>query len=150
MIELHDLSSDESLGTVVSPEVSRLPLNARVSLSPCSSSSITYNTSSIRMFLKEQPGKYTLVQNPKVNHTKPSACWTRFALPAIKDENGHSVIIKNFATCRSCFTTYIYTYGSTKSLNSHKCSKELASTSSSPSFRYSYVKGSKRSILSLF
>ncbi len=47
-----------------------------------------------------------------------------------------SVIIKNFATCRSCYKTYIYTHGSTKSLNSHKCSKEPSSTSSSPSFRY--------------
>ncbi|CAF4932680.1 unnamed protein product [Rotaria sp. Silwood1] len=68
-----------------------------------------------------------------VNHAKPSSCWNRCAVPAVKDENNRHIVIKNFATCRSCYATYVFTYGSTKSLNSHKCVKELSSISTSPS-----------------
>jgi hypothetical protein len=134
MTELYDLSSDESFDTISS--------NTNPSSTTCaspgqsSSSVIKYNTSNIKMFLREQLEKYLLVENPKVNHVKPSPCWNRFALPAVKDENDRSIIIKNFATCRSCYTTDTYTHGSTKSLNSHKCLKELSVTPSSSSFRY--------------
>ena len=75
------------------------------------------------------------MNNDKTHHAKPSPCWIQFALPAVKDENDHSIVIKNYATCRSCYTTYRYTYGSTKSLNAHKCPKE-SSTANSPSSRY--------------
>jgi hypothetical protein len=137
MIELHDLSSDdETFDTVSLSNKTHPSSNVCVSPGQCASDSIKYNSSNIKIFLKEQPTKYVLVENQKVNHAKPSQCWNRFALPAVKDENDRSVIIKNFATCRSCYTTYIYAHGSTKSLNSHKCSKEPSSTSSSPSFRY--------------
>ena len=88
------------------------------------------------MLLKEQPEKYVLVENHKVNHVKPSPCWKQFALPAVKDENSRSVVIKNFAACRSCYTTYAYTNGSTKSLNSHRCFKEPSLTSPPASSMY--------------
>jgi hypothetical protein len=138
-IELHDLSSDDETFDIISASNNTHPSsNVCVSPGQCAIDGIIYNSSNIKIFLKEQPGKYVLVENHKVNHTKPSQCWSRFSLPVVKDENDHTVIIKNFATCRSCYTTYIFTHGSTKSLNSHKCSKELSSisSSSSPSFRY--------------
>lgn len=137
MIELYDLSSDdETFNTISSSSNTRPPSNACLSPGECPSGGIKYNASNIKIFLKEQPEKYVLVENQKINHVKPSPCWKRFALPAVQDENDRSIIIKNFATCRSCYTTYSYALGSTKSLNSHKCSKESSSTSGSPSFRY--------------
>jgi hypothetical protein len=89
--------------------VNHVSSNAYISSGQCSSSSIIYNACSIKTFLKEQPGKYVLVENHKVNHVEPSPCSNRFALPAVKDENNRSIIIKNFASCRSCHTTYAYT-----------------------------------------
>jgi hypothetical protein len=94
MIELHDLSSDESDGAV--SNVNHVSSNAYISSGQCSSSSIIYNACSIKTFLKEQPGKYVLVENHKVNHVEPSPCWNRFALPVVKDENNRSIIIKNY------------------------------------------------------
>ncbi|CAF1265169.1 unnamed protein product [Rotaria sp. Silwood1] len=114
MIELHHLSLDESLDSTT--------LNTDRSFSIISSSLGQYSSK-----------KYVLVDNHKVNHAKPSPCWNRFALPVVKDENNRNIVIKNFATCRSCYATYVFTYGSTKSLNSHKCVKELSSISTSPS-----------------
>jgi len=135
MTELYDLSSDESFDTISSSNTN--PSSTTCASSGQSSSSvIKYNTSNIKMFLREQPEKYLLVENSKVNHVKPSPCWNRFALPTAKDENDRSIIIKNFATCRSCYTTDTYTHGSIKSLNSHICLKELSVTPSSTSFRY--------------
>jgi hypothetical protein len=135
MIELHDLCFDEpndsaSDSICLSSVACRSPV-------PLSSNSVRYDPSSIKTLLKEQPEKYILVDNRKSNPSKPSACWKRFALPAMKDENDRTVVIKNFASCRSCYTTYTYTYGSTKSLNSHKCPKDLASTPCRSSSRYS-------------
>ncbi|CAF5125695.1 unnamed protein product, partial [Rotaria sp. Silwood1] len=114
MIELHDLSLDELLDSTTS--------NTDRSFSIISSSLGQYSSR-----------KYVLVDNHKVNHAKPSPCWNQFALPVVKDENNRDIVIKNFATCRSCYATYVFTYGSTKSLNSHKCVKELSSISTSPS-----------------
>jgi hypothetical protein len=148
MIELNDLSSDESDGVV--SNVNHVSSNACASPGQCSSNSIIYNACNIKTFLKEQPAKYVLVENHKVNHVKPSPCWNRFALPAIKDENDRSIIIKNFASCRSCHTTYAYTYGSTKSLNAHKCFKELSSISSPSSRYYIYMTSFSSPILSIF
>ena len=116
MIELNDLSSDESFDDTVSSNIGRSPSIVRSSLDESHSSNLKYNTSNIKMFLKEQPEKYTLVNNQRINHTKSSACWNQFALPAVKDENNRHIIIKNFATCRSCYKTNTYTHGSTKSL----------------------------------
>ena len=114
-IESHDASFDE---------LSDATLNSiRVSPTSCDSTarrpsdSAKYDPSSIKMLLKEQPEKFALVDNRKMNPAKPSPCWKRFAFPAVKDENDRSVIIRNLASCRSCFTTYTYEYGSTKSLN---------------------------------
>jgi hypothetical protein len=108
MIELHDLSSSESdEGT---SDNSCLPSVVCTSTSECSSNSIKYNATNIKQFLKEQPTKYVVVDNHKISHTKPSPCWIRFGLPAIKDENDRNIIIKNFALCRSCYATYKYTY----------------------------------------
>jgi hypothetical protein len=56
------------------------------------------NACNIKTLLKEQPEKYVLVENHKVNHVKPSPCRNRFALPAVNDENDRSIIIKNFAS----------------------------------------------------
>ncbi|CAF0930039.1 unnamed protein product [Adineta ricciae] len=89
-----------------------------------------YDAINIKKLLKDQPTKYVLVDNKNVNHAKPSPCWKKFGLPAIRDENNRDSVINKFASCRSCFTTYTYTHGSTKSLNSHKCPKELPFTSS--------------------
>lgn len=136
MIDLHELSSDESFDSTMSCNVSHSSSKPFAPIDQDLSNNVTYNTSNIKNFLKEQPEKYTLVGNVKVNHMKPSPCWKKFALPAVKDENNRNIIIKNFATCRSCFTTYCYTRGSTKSLNVHKCSKELSSISSCTSTRY--------------
>ena len=132
MIELNDLSSDESFDDTVSSNVDRSPSMVRSSLDESQSSNLKYNTSNIKIFLKEQPEKYTLVDNQRINHTKPSACWNQFALPEVKDKNNLHIIIKKFATCRFCYKTYTYTHGSTKSLNLHKCSKQSSSISNSP------------------
>jgi hypothetical protein len=126
MIQFYDLSSDE-LDDAES-NASRVSSNACASSGQGSSNSVTYNASNIKRFLKEQPEKYVLLENHKVNHVKPSPCWDRFALPAVNDETDRSIIIENFASCRSYFTTYAYTHGSTKSLNLHKCFKEPSST----------------------
>jgi hypothetical protein len=106
MIELHDLSFDESDGAV--SNVNHVSSNACVSSGQCSSTSIIYNAYNIKTFLKEQPEKDVLLENHKVNYIEPSSYWNRFALPAVKDENGRSIIIKNFASCRYCHTTYAY------------------------------------------
>ena len=84
------------------------------------------------MFLKEQPDKYTLVDNHRIDHTKPSVWLELFALPATKNEDNGYMIIKSFATCQYSYTAYTYTYGSTKSLNWHKRSKRSSSVSNSP------------------
>lgn len=134
MIDLCNLSSDDETFDNISSSDKSGP-SSTVCDSPGQSSThdIKYNTSNIKTFLREQPEKYVLVENRKVNQTKPAACWSRFALPAMKDENSCNTIIRNFAVCRSCYTTCSYTLGLTKSLNSHKCAP---STYSSSSFRY--------------
>lgn len=126
MIELLDLSSDESIDNFTSINDSHASSSIYVphEHNESNDTPAKYTPLNIRQLLKEKPEKYVLVDNPRVNQKKPSACWHRFALPAIQDENNIKTIIKNFATCRTCYTTYIYTQGSTKSLNSHKCSKE--------------------------
>lgn len=133
MIDLLDLSMEDSPADQFSTKTPQSSSKSNF-LSPSphrATDSSKYNTSNIKRFLKEQPEKYILVDNRKANALKPSPCWAQFALPAVKDENNHPTIIEKFASCRSCYTTYAYTYGSTKSLNAHKCPKE--SSSSSPS-----------------
>ena len=114
MWDRRKLSSDESSDNVLPLDGSCSSSNISPSLGQHSSNNITYNAINIKNFLKEQPEKYVLVENQKVNHVKPSQCWNRFAPPAVKDENNRNIIIKNFASCRSCYTTYAYTQGSTK------------------------------------
>jgi hypothetical protein len=89
MIELHDLSSDdETFDTNLTSNKNTHPSsNVCVSPGQCASDAIKYNSSNIKIFLKEQPGKYVLVENHKISHAKPSQFWNRFALPAVKDEN---------------------------------------------------------------
>ncbi|CAF1420376.1 unnamed protein product, partial [Rotaria sp. Silwood1] len=132
MIGLPDLSLDESLDSTTSNTDRSFSIISS-SLRQYSSSHVKYNPSNIQILLKEQPEKYVLVDNYKVNHAKLSSCWNRFPLPSVKDENNRNIVIKNFATYRSCYATYAFTYGSTKSLNSHKCVKESSSISTSPS-----------------
>jgi hypothetical protein len=129
MIEICDLLPDESLNDTVSSDTSCSSPVTDVVRAPCSPKDIRYNSSNIKLLLKEQPMRYTLVDNNRMNHVKPSPCWNRFALPAIKDENNRTIVIRNFATCKSCYATYKYSYGSTKSLNSHKCPKEQLAAS---------------------
>ncbi|CAF1069619.1 unnamed protein product [Adineta ricciae] len=139
MIELCDLSADDETCDVVTSSNTIDSTLDKIGSSPntCrspgqnSTDSIIYNISNIKRFLKEQPDKYVLVGNHKVNPTKPADCWNRFSLLAVKDETGGNTVIKNFATFRSRYTTYPFNIGSTKSLNSHICAP---STSSSPSF----------------
>lgn len=134
LTELYDLSSDdEYLDDTLSKENNCSSSDVCQSPGQVPTDTIKYTTANIKTFLKEQPDKYVLVENRKVNPTKPAPCWNRFALPALKNENGSNTIIRNFATCRSCYTTYSYLLGSTKSLNAHRCAP---STSSSPSSRY--------------
>jgi hypothetical protein len=133
MIEIDELLLDESPDVISLSETSDLSLNAGGLLSQSSIGDIKYNALNIKTFLKKQPEKYVLVNNRKVNTVKPSPCWTRFALPEIKDENHRNIIIEKFATCRSCYTTYSYINGSTKSLNAHKCPNDPASPSSTQS-----------------
>ncbi|CAF3806998.1 unnamed protein product [Rotaria sp. Silwood1] len=132
MIGLPDLSLDKSIDSTTSNTDRSFSIISS-SLDQYSSSNVKYNPSNIKILLKKQPEKYVLVDNHKVNHAKPSPCWNRFALPVVKNENNRHIVIKNFATCRSCYATYAFTYGSTKSLNSHKCVKESSSISTSPS-----------------
>ena len=129
MSELSDASSDEPLDNTTASNAFDPFESVCTSVHQTSLLNMKYNSSNIKIFLKEQPEKYTLVDNNKVNHVKPFACWSRFALPPVKDENNQSILIKGFASCRSYFTTYTYTCGSTKPLNSHKYLKESLSTS---------------------
>ena len=135
MIEICDLLSDEYDDDTVSPKTSCSSPVAGAVRVPCSPKDAQYNSSNIKLLLKEQPMRYTLVDNSRVNHVKPSPCWNRFALPAVKDENNRNIVIRNFATCKSCYTTYKYAYGSTKSLNAHKCPKEPVAVSDSKASR---------------
>lgn len=140
MIDLHELSSDDEMiecTTATSNTFSSSNACMLVSPNQRASAVVKYDSSNIKTFLKQQPEKYVLVDNLNVNHAKPSPCWNRFALPAVRDENDRNIIIKNFASCRACLTTYTYTNGSTKSLNGHKCPKESSSSSitGSPSYR---------------
>lgn len=133
MIEINDSSSDESTDVVFSTETAHSSSDVGSSSTLCSAENIKYDAFSIKHFLKNQPEKCTLVDNPRTNTVKPSPCWTRFALPVFKDENNRNIIHSKFATCRSCYTTYSYSNGSTKSLNAHKCAKEPSSSSVSRS-----------------
>ncbi|CAF5095494.1 unnamed protein product, partial [Rotaria sp. Silwood1] len=132
MIGLPDLSLDKSIDSTTSNTDRSFSIISS-SLDQYSSSNVKYNPSNIKILLKKQPEKYVLVDNHKVNHAKPSPCWNRFALPVVKNENNRHIVIKNFATCRSCYALYVFTYGSTKSLNSHKYVKESSSIFTSPS-----------------
>ena len=80
MIELHDLSPDESLDRTASSNTDRSSTIISSSLSHCSSSNIKCNSSNIKMFLKEQLEKCVLVDNHKVNHSKPSHIDLSFVL----------------------------------------------------------------------
>ena len=123
MIELCDLSSDDDrFDAVSSSEKTRSSSNVRDSPGQDLYETIKSNPSNIEIFLKEHSERYVPVENRKVNHAKSAPCWTRLTFPIVKDENDRSTIIKNFAACRSSYTTYSYTLGSTRSLNSHKCS----------------------------
>ena len=66
MIELHDISSDESLDATASINMSCSLPKICASLNKYSSNNIIYDSSNIKRFLKEQPEKYTLVNNDKI------------------------------------------------------------------------------------
>lgn len=77
MIELQNLSSDESFDDIVSSNISHSSSNSGVSLDKHSSNNIIYNSSNIKMLWRKELEKYVLVENQKVNLMKPSACWNR-------------------------------------------------------------------------
>jgi hypothetical protein len=79
MIEINDLSSDESSDVVLSIETAHPSSDTGGSLPECSIGEMKYDASNIKFSLKNQPEKYRLVDNPIVNTVKPSPCWTRFA-----------------------------------------------------------------------
>lgn len=141
IIELCDISSDDEAIDDVS-STNKIDSSPNTCHSPGQNSvaAIKYTSSNLKLFLRQEPEKYVLVENHKVNLNKPAACWNQFALPAIKNENGSNTIIRGFATCRSCYTTYSHTLGSTKSLNSHKCASSTSSSPSSKSMYFSYYR----------
>ncbi len=105
MIEINNSLSDESTDVVFPTETTHSSSGVGGSSTLCSTENIKYDALSIKHFLKNQPEKTKLVDNPKTNTVKPSPCWTQFALPAFKDENNRNIIISKFATCGSCYTT---------------------------------------------
>lgn len=88
-IELHDSFSDElSDATLNSSRVSSTSCDSPARLP---SDAVKYDPSSIKMLAKEQPEKYVLINNQKMNSTKTPPCWKWFASPAVaQDEaSGH-------------------------------------------------------------
>lgn len=74
MIEINDSSSDESTDVVFSTETAHSSSDVGSSSTLCSIESIKYDALSIKHFLKNQPEKYTLVDNLRTNTVKPSPC----------------------------------------------------------------------------
>ncbi|CAF1124375.1 unnamed protein product [Rotaria sordida] len=59
--------------------------------------------------------KYTIVEKKS-----KAICWSTFGLPAKIIGPNKYEIIKNFASCKSCFQTYSYS-SSTTTMSNHKC-----------------------------
>ncbi|CAF4528218.1 unnamed protein product [Rotaria socialis] len=101
------------------------PSNSSISMS-IDSSSEHYTRESIMLALKYKPKEYTTVKK-----TSKALCWSKFGLPAKIIGPGKFEIIKNFASCTSCFQTYSYS-SSTTAMSNHKC-KCLVSSSENQS-----------------
>ncbi|CAF3832566.1 unnamed protein product [Rotaria magnacalcarata] len=90
------------------------PSNSSISMS-IDSSSQHYTRESIMLALKYKPKEYTTVKKKS-----KAKCWSKFGLPAKIIGPGKFEIIKNFASCTSCFQTYSYS-SSTTTISNHKC-----------------------------
>ncbi|CAM4889910.1 unnamed protein product [Rotaria socialis] len=75
----------------------------------------------IQHHLKYNKTEYIILDNPNSNNKKSSVCWRSFGFPAKRDINGVPQKIKNFVSCKNCFTTYSYASNSTTFLNKHNC-----------------------------
>ncbi|CAM2726132.1 unnamed protein product [Rotaria socialis] len=108
------------------------PSNSSISMS-IDSSSEHYTRESIMLALKYKPKEYTMnlfknyvvkcdsfeiVESTITDST--ALCWSKFGLPAKIIGPGKFEIIKNFASCTSCFQTYSYS-SSTTAMSNHKC-----------------------------
>jgi hypothetical protein len=86
------------------------------------------NSSDISKLLKTKPHQYVVKVYPSKNAT--SSCWSTFGIPAevINEQNKEFKIIEGFASCKTCFATFVFRSGSkgtgTKNLSDHKCSKK--------------------------
>jgi hypothetical protein len=111
----------------------------------CLSSSSTtpldenYTREKVQYFLKHNKTQYVVLDNS--SNKNSSICWRLFGFPAKLDMNGVPQKIKNFVSCKICFTTYCYISNSTSFLNKHSCEsavqKPKFTSSSSSSHGYS-------------
>lgn len=85
------------------------------------------NSSDVATLLRTNPDKY-VIKDYVVKHSS-SPCWMKFGLPAeiVNEKTNEFKIIDGFASCKDCFTTFVFRPGSkgtgTTNLNSHKCLK---------------------------
>ncbi|CAF3662488.1 unnamed protein product [Rotaria sordida] len=90
------------------------PSNSSISMSTDSSIE-HYTKESIMLALKYKKKEYTIVEKKS-----EAICWSTFGLPAKIIGPNKYEIIKNFASCKSCFQTYSYS-SSTTTMSNHKC-----------------------------
>jgi hypothetical protein len=83
------------------------------------SSNENYTREKIQHHLKYNKAEYIILNNS--NNKNSSVCWRSFGFPAKLDINGVPQKIKNFVSCKNCFTTYSYASNSTTFLNKHNC-----------------------------
>ena len=86
---------------------------------PTSLSDEKHTREKIQHNLKFNKDQYVILDNS--NNKNSSVCWRLFGFPAVLDINGVPQKIKNFVSCKKCFTTYSYVSNSTTFLNKHSC-----------------------------
>ena len=74
-----------------------------------------YTTGSISAYLKYKKTHFTIVDK-----NSAASCWKQFGLPAKTLGPNKYEIIKRFASCKSCYQTYSYSF-TTTTLSNHKC-----------------------------
>ena len=86
------------------------------------------NLSEITKLLRTKPERYAVKNdNPK---NSSSSYWSKFGLPAeiVDEKTNEFKIIDIFASCRECFTTFVFRSGpkgtGTKNLTDHNCSRK--------------------------
>ncbi len=98
------------------------------------SSNENYTREKIQHHLKYNKAEYIILNNS--NNKNSSVCWRSFGFPAKLDINGVPQKIKNFVSCKNCFTTYSYASNSTTFLNKHNCLSSDRKTNSTLSSSY--------------